>query len=196
MMGAARRGVERFKVSRDAIIVGALAVSLAALAGSTVMVLTVREQNARIRALTRGEDVIASIRHDRPELIEARASFLLGRDRKEEAQSLLDLSAASVDPATRSRMLFNHANARVRDAIDKIEKGQLDAAIPLVMLAKEQFRQALRLDPTAWDIKHNYDVAMRLVRDFPGYETEAEDAPPDAPKQLWTDLPGVPKGEP
>ena len=63
-------------------------------------------------------------------------------------------------------------------------------------LAKDDYRLALRLDPTAWDIKFNFDVAMRIVRDFPGYEQEGEDVPPDAPKRLWTDLPGVPKGLP
>ena len=66
----------------------------------------------------------------------------------------------------------------------------------LTQLAKDEYRLALRLDPSNWDIKHNLDVAMRLVRDFPGYEGEAEEVPEDAPKNLWTDLPGVPRGLP
>jgi mxaK protein len=77
-----------------------------------------------------------------------------------------------------------------------IEGGALDKAIPLTKLAKDDYRRALSLDPDFWDAKFNFDVAMRLVRDLPGYEQEGEEAPPDAKTRLWTDLPGVPRGLP
>jgi mxaK protein len=126
----------------------------------------------------------------------ARAAFLLARDRRDEAQALLDASSSIKDTNLRARLIYNHANALIRDAIAAVERADHDKAIPLTRLAKDEYRLALRLDPEAWDTKYNYDVAMRIVRDFPGYDQEGEDLPPDAPKRLWTDLPGVPKGLP
>jgi mxaK protein len=93
-------------------------------------------------------------------------------------------------------MLSNMANARMRAAVAAIEKGNLDKAIPLVALAKSEYRSALRLDPVHWDAKYNFDVAMRLVRDLPQAVGEDEQKPLETPEKLWTDLPGVPKGLP
>jgi mxaK protein len=156
----------------------------------------VRRDNAIIAALRNGDDMAVDVRKASGEVLLARSHFLLKRDRWEEAQSLLDSSSAIVDPKLRARLLYNHANARIREAIAAVGRSNLDKAIPLTRLAKDEYRLALRLDPTAWDIKFNYDVAMRIVRDFPGYDQESDDVPPDAPKRLWTDLPGVPKGLP
>jgi mxaK protein len=174
----------------------ALVASLAALGALTWRIQEVRRDNATIAALKAGDDIAVDARTASGEVLMARLSFLLGRDRREDAQALLDASSGLADPKLRARLLYNHANARVRDAIAAVERGDTDKAIPLTRLAKDEYRLALRLDPEAWDIKYNYDVAMRIVRDFPGYEKEGEEVPPDAPKRLWTDLPGVPKGLP
>lgn len=174
----------------------ALVASLAALALLTLRIAEVRRDNATIAALKAGDDVPVDLRAASGEVLFARSEFLLQRDRDEEAQTLLDVSSSISDARLRARLLYNHANARIRDAMVAIERGDQDRAIPLTRLAKDEYRLALRLDPGAWDIKYNYDVAMRIVRDFPGYEIEGEEVPPDAPKRLWTDLPGVPKGLP
>jgi mxaK protein len=156
----------------------------------------VRRDNATIAALRQGDDVGVKAHKASGEVLIARSHFLLKRERWEEAQNLVDSSAVISDPKLRARLLYNHANARVRTAIAAVGRSDLDKAIPLTRLAKDEYRLALRLDPTVWDIKYNFDVAMRIVRDFPGYEQQGEDVPPDAPKRLWTDLPGVPKGLP
>lgn len=181
---------------RTAMLAAALILSVGALAALTWRIHEVRRDNATIAALKNGDDIAVEARTAAPEVVIARSAFLLQRDRREEAQSLVDASAAINDPKQRARLLYNHANARIRDAIAAVERGDNDKAIPLTRLAKDEYRLALRLDPEAWDIKYNFDVAMRIVRDFPGYEQEGEDLPPDAPKKLWTDLPGVPKGLP
>jgi mxaK protein len=184
------------KKVRTVALVTALIASLIGLGASSWRLYEVRHDNATIAALRRGDDVPVEARGASGEVLVARSHFLLNRDRLEEAQSLVDSSAVISDPRLRARLLYNHANARVRTAIAAVERSDLDKAIPLTRLAKDEYRLALRLDPTAWDIKYNFDVAMRIVRDFPGYEQEGEDVPPDAPKRLWTDLPGVPKGLP
>lgn len=183
------------KVRLPALVV-ALAASVAALAALTWQIIEVRRDNATIAALKAGEDIPVDLRKASDEVLFARSEFLIARDRREEAQALLDASSSMDDPKLRARLLANHANARIRSAIAFVERGDQDKAIPMTRLAKDEYRLALRLDPEAWDIKYNFDVAMRIVRDFPGYDQEGEDIPPDAPKRLWTDLPGVPKGLP
>jgi mxaK protein len=174
----------------------ALVAAVSALAVLAWRIVEVRRDNATIEALKAGEDVPVDPRTAAGEVLIARSKFLLERDRREEAQALLDASSSMTDAKLRARLIYNHANARIRDAIAAVERADHDKAIPLTRLAKDDYRLALRLDPTAWDIKYNFDVAMRIVRDFPGYEQEGEDVPPDAPKRLWTDLPGIPKGLP
>lgn len=181
---------------RSFALAAALLAALAAVALISWRLYEVRRDNAAIAALKAGEDVGIDLRTASDELLMARSAFLLARDRHEDAQALLDTSSSMTDPKLRAKLLYNHANARVRDAMERIQRGEMDKAVPLTRLAKESYRLALRLDPEAWDIKHNYDVAMRMVRDFPGSEAEDEEVPPDAPKRLWTDLPGVPKGLP
>ncbi len=151
-------------------------------------------QNAALKAIAAGEDMAVGPA-DGGGLVVARARFLDRRDRTDEAQVLIDEALPRLPPDLRAAVLYNHANALIDRAIDRIERGDLDRAIPLVNLAKDGYRRALRLDPGNFDLKHNYDVAMRLVRDFPpgGMEGEDETA---TPKKLWTDLPGIPKGLP
>ncbi|MGE0022615.1 MAG: hypothetical protein AB7S70_03165 [Hyphomicrobium sp.] len=174
----------------------ALVASIGALAALTWRVYEIHRDNAIIAALKAGDDIAVDPRSASDEVLVARSAFLIARDRREEAQALLDASSVMADPKLRARLVYNHANARIRDAIAAVERGDNDKAIPLTRLAKDEYRLALRLDPEAWDTKYNLDVAMRIVRDFPGYEQEGEELPPDAPKRLWTDLPGVPRGLP
>ncbi len=185
-----------WRKARTAALAIALVASLATLATLTWRIRDIHSDNALITALAAGDDIAVTPRAASDEVLIARSAFLLARDRRDEAQALLDVSSAMIDPKLRARLLYNHANARIRDAIAAVERGNTDAAVPITRLAKDEYRLALRLDPAAWDIKYNFDVAMRIVRDFPGYETEGEEPPPDAPTKLWTDLPGVPKGLP
>jgi mxaK protein len=189
--------VDAVKKVRTAALATGLIAAVVALAVLGWRIYEIRRDNAIIAALAAGDDVPVDGRRASDEVLVARSHYLLKYDRWEEAQSLLDATASSMsDPRLRARLLYNHANARVREALDAVGRSDIDKAIPLTRLAKDEYRLALRLDPFAWDIKHNYDVAMRIVRDFPGAEQEDEDVPPDAPKRLWTDLPGVPKGLP
>ena len=183
------------KVRTLALALGLIA-SVAALAALTWRINEVRRDNDTIEALMAGEDVPIESRRASDEVLLARSAYLLQRDRDEEAQELLDTSSNMDDPKLRARLLYNHANDRIRQALAAVGRGDFGKAIPQTNLAKDEYRLALRLDPEAWDIKHNFDVAMRIVRDFPGGEVEGEEAPPDAPKRLWTDLPGVPRGLP
>ncbi|MFS8036629.1 hypothetical protein ACI7BZ_06610 [Xanthobacter sp. AM11] len=126
----------------------------------------------------------------------ARAHFLMIRDRLDEAQPLVDRIARTGEPAIAVAALYDLANARLALAISHLERMQIDPAVPQVRLAKAAYRAALTRDPGFYDGKYNLDVAMRLVRDFPQIEGSAQDETQEAPKRLWTDLPGLPRGLP
>lgn len=196
MSAFGKRMARALLAARTPLLMVLLVASLAAFAVSSWQLRQARRQNEIIRALVAGRDVAVDARTASDDALVARGLLLLQHDRMEEAQVLLRAVSARASAKVRARMLYNHANALVRLAIAAVEKGELDKPVALVALAKDQYRQALRIEPDAWDVKHNYDVALRLVRDFPGSEQEGEEPPPDGAKQLWTDLPGVPKGLP
>lgn len=153
-------------------------------------------QDRIIEDLAAGRDVPVDLASASDAVLLARAYYLLVRDRLDEAQTLVDVSAPRMDAGARATLNYNLANARVRLAIGAIEQGTLDRAIALVNLAKASYRQTLRIAPSSWDARYNLDVAMRLVRDLPLGEDVEDDKPKEKPKELWTDLPGTPKGLP
>lgn len=154
-----------------------------------------QRDNAFIAALEAGQDIATSA-EDPGALIYARLVFLIRRDRLEEAQPLVNQLVQQPDPRLAAEALYTMGNGRLRLAIEHLGVNHIDAATPLVRLAKQNYRQALEIKPDFWDAKFNLDVAMRLVRDFPQVDTSGEDIPPEAAKRLWTDLPGLPKGLP
>ncbi|HXF76269.1 MAG TPA: hypothetical protein VNN13_09280, partial [Methylomirabilota bacterium] len=117
--------------------------------------------NAAVAALLAGHDLAVDPERASPSVLFARFDYLLERDRTEEAQMLLDQANFRADQVTRIAMLYNMANARLRQTFAAIDKGDFEAATSLVGLAKEDYIAALRLDPGAWNVKYNLDVAAR-----------------------------------
>ena len=190
------RAVTLLAAARGLILWAVLALSTATVVAAVGLILWRQDINAKITELGAGKDVTVDVASAPPALLEARADFFLTRDRIAEAQPFLDQAALAAGPAERVRMLYNMANTRLRTAVGAIQQGQFDQATPQIALAKAEYRSALRLDPGNWDARYNLDVAMRLVRDLPRDAGEDADANVEEPAQLWTDLPGVPKGLP
>lgn len=152
------------------------------------------QDNAAIRGLADGQDL--ALRKDAdPRAIHARILFLAWRGKLAETQELL---SRMVDgpPDLQSDARFAIANARMRFAYDHIEGGRFEDATPEIELAKTAYREALRAEPGNRDAKVNLELAMRLVRDLPRPLAEGEEDPNNQPRQLWTDLPGMPRGAP
>jgi mxaK protein len=152
-------------------------------------------QNKAITRLAVGFDVPVALESN-PRLLLARAHFLLVRDRIDEARSIVEHIVEAGERDIAAAALYDLANARLRLALDHLERNEIDPAVPQIRLAKDAYRRALGFDPDFWNAKYNYDIAMRLVRDFPQIETLPEDPPPNAKKRPWTDLPGLPQGLP
>jgi mxaK protein len=133
-----------------------------------------------------------------PEVLLMRAHYLLRHARLEEAQGLGDSPSLREAPAIRAAIYYNLANARIRQATSMMTRQQNDRAVSMISLAIEEYRQALRLKPDDWDIRYNFDYAMRMVRDLPRLQLEQEGELERRPsrKQNWTDLPSLPKGLP
>jgi mxaK protein len=151
--------------------------------------------NGNIRALIDRHDMPIDVRRAQPQEVLARINESVRRDKIDDAQAVLSSSEAKLPASVRAAALYNIANARTALAGEAVRKGELDAAAAQINLAKSEYRLALKLDPENWDARYNIDVAMRVVRDLPQADNP-ETTSPDAPKKLWTDLPGIPKGLP
>ncbi|MFG1417675.1 hypothetical protein V5F38_09055 [Xanthobacter sp. V0B-10] len=173
----------------------AMLAALAALVVLGLRIFTHMRGNADIAALAAGRDLPVAT-DAAPRLLLARAHFLMVRDRLDEAQPLVDLLARRDQGPLAVAGLYDLGNARLARAIAHLERMEIDPAVPQVRLAKAAYRAALARAPDSWNAKYNLDVAMRLVRDFPELDREPKDEPQQAPKRVWTDLPGLPKGLP
>lgn len=151
--------------------------------------------NSNIRMLVGRQDVPIDVKRAHPQEILARIDESVRRDHIDDAQAILSSSAAILPPSVRAAALYNIANYRTLLAAESVRKGDIDSAAALINLAKSEYRLALKLDPENWDARHNLDIAMRVVRDLPQADNP-DLSSPDAPKKLWTDLPGIPKGLP
>ena len=151
--------------------------------------------NTAIAELEAGRDIAVPPDAADPLLV-ARIKFLAFRDRLGETEPLLETldSRRSADASARARYIV--ANARIREAFRLIERSELDKAGPQVTLARQDYRRALQARPDFWDAKFNFDVASRLIRDFPEFDRKFGDELKAEPKQIWTDIPGQPRGGP
>jgi mxaK protein len=74
--------------------------------------------------------------------------------------------------ALKEAALYDLGNLHLREAM-KNGPGDAGAALPLVELAKQSYRDALRMDPTDWDARYNLERALQLAPEID------EDAPDD-----------------
>lgn len=198
-----RRGGLRWRwwIGRAGAVYGALLIvltmlSIAGLALSAFDVWRQARANAVIAGLNAGRDIEVGTDAS-PPLLFARGQFLVKREEFDAAYPLLDaLSRRAPNSRERGALLYDLANARLRAAYELARRNRVTDAVPLVNLAKDELRAALRIAPSDWNYKHNLDVAMQLVRDFPASaQTETEEKP-ESPEELWTDLPSRPGGLP
>ncbi len=186
----------RFRGLLGTALLGAIALIAFALAAvSLLQVWGDKSANALIRGLAAGRDLEIPAEAP-PELIHARARFLMSHARLEEGEGLVQAMQRTGNEEMLARLYYDVANARLRAAFRGVEDRDIDEAAPHVRVAKDTYRRALALTPANIDAKVNLDLAMRLVRDFPEFGGEGVEDPKTKPKNLWTELPGTPKGLP
>lgn len=67
---------------------------------------------------------------------------------------------------------FNRANINLREALTMTDSDARQ--IPLIELAKQDYRSALLLQPDMWDARYNLEVALRVVSEDPAIDGDFE----------------------
>ena len=81
---------------------------------------------------------------------------------------------------------FNSANLLLREAVMLRAGAEPGKAIPLIELAKEIYREILRVDPQYWDARYNLERAQRLLPDPEESDQEPLAARPEAERAATT----------
>jgi mxaK protein len=85
-------------------------------------------------------------------------------------------------PAMQADIRYNLANLYLRRALQHREDGADDLALPLVELAKENYREVLREDSRHWFAKYNLELALRIAPDTELEAAEEERNPEHNPR--------------
>lgn len=153
--------------------------------------------NADIAELLGGHDIAPErLAAASPQVLLARAVYFVRHERYGDALELLNLLETRGDGAFRADVYYNQGNLQLAQALDRVEKSEMDQARVFAELAKEAYRRALSLAPGHWDAKYNLEVAMRLMPEMDRVSPADDEAPAAESKRLWTGLPGFPRGLP
>jgi len=186
-----------FKSIQHGLIWMALAFCIGTLIFNAGEMMSIHNDNELIDQLVSGKDVdVSKVISGKPELRLARALYLKQKHRYDEALSTLSLIMEQGDQAFRAKVRYNLGNLYLQQAMNHVETMKMNEALPLVDLAKQAYRQALALDSQDWDSKYNLEVAMRLLPEMDRINSGNEEDPKKQATQLWTTVPGFPRGLP
>lgn len=156
----------------------------------------IQRENRWLAMLTDGHDVaVEALASAAPQVRLARAVYLHDRQRYDEALDTLSLLIDLPDRRLQVQSRYNLGNVYLNRAMAEIDAGRVDQAIPLLNLAKQAYRRALTLDSRFWDAKYNLELAMSLLPEFDRIGDRQNDDNTQ-PAQLWTSVPGFPRGLP
>jgi len=109
---------------------------------------------------------------DDPRARFAHAGVLNRQEKNNEALEELTGVLGEADLSLQSLAYFNRGNINLREAL-KLTSSD-GRQIPLVELAKQDYRSALALDSTMWNARYNLEVALRVVPEDPDNNDEFE----------------------
>jgi len=174
----------------------ALAAGLAAFIYCTGALYGIHRDNDLIRQLSSGKDVaVNNVISGKPELRLARAFYFKRKHRYDEALSTLSLIMDKGDRNFQAKVRYNLGNLYLEQAVQQALAMNINEALPLLGLAKQAYRQSLALNSGDWDAKYNLEVAMRLLPEMDRVDMP-DDEPTQQKSQLWTTVPGFPRGLP
>ncbi|HPH06906.1 MAG TPA: hypothetical protein PL131_13630 [Methylotenera sp.] len=139
-----------------------------------------------------------------PDAVFADASYWVKHKDTEKALKLYALATSSKDINIRKVAHYNMANVYLRQANQTLsDKGleEWDKVTPLLAIAKESYREALRLDPHWMEAKYNYELVLRLAPIIESskssrQEENDEEITQETPPEGWPAIPGFPRGMP
>ena len=92
-------------------------------------------------------------------------------------------------PDLRRLALYNLGNLYLREAIRGTSE-ESTPALPLIELAKQSYRDLLRIDPGFWDARYNLERALWLAPEIEDPVLDVEEVP-DAEDRTMSTLPGA-----
>ena len=110
-------------------------------------------------------------------------------------QAINRYGALSADTALGLAARYNAANLLLRQALDLHQQQRPGQALALVELAKEGYRQVLRVDSENWPARYNLERAQRLLPD-PEAEPDDSNQAPLAAERSATTMRGYSPGLP
>ena len=175
------------------LLLGSLVMSFVQLWG----VYRIHRQNQWMVELTNGHDItVDNLVTSAPEVRLARSVFLRQKNRYNEALDTLSLIVSQGNNELQTLSRYNLGNVYLAQAMVEVEAGRVNQAMPLLSLAKQAYRQALTYDSHFWDAKFNLELAMHLLPEFDRISNGQLDDNQSQPSQLWTTVPGFPRGLP
>lgn len=95
----------------------------------------------------------------------AQAFYAIEQDNKQRALGLLTHVITTDDAALKASAHFNRGNINLRQA--QLLQLEDPKKIPLIELAKQDYRTALLLKPDLWDARYNLEIALNIVPEEP-----------------------------
>lgn len=175
----------------------ALLASLLLAATQLLAVYRIHRENQWLAELQQGQDIaIDNVVTATPAVRLARAVYLREKQRNSEALDTLSLIVGLGDAHLQAQSRYNLGNVYLAQALAEVAAERINQAMPLLTLAKQAYRQALALDSQFWDAKFNLELAMKLLPEFDRISPSDPDDDAAQPSQLWTTVPGFPRGLP
>lgn len=134
----------------------------------------------------------------------ADAVYWARHGKNEKSIKLYAEAASSLNINTRKNANYNMANLYLREANKLLEiRGfaAWDEVTPLLAMAKEGYREALRLDPGWLNAKYNYELVLRIaptIESATSRQKPEDDEKKDTEEvpEGWPSIPGFPRGMP
>ena len=146
-------------------------------------------QGLRLHRAARINDAIANVATVDANAAEARFARASALAESGDAGAALEIYKALIrgDRADLKRAaLYNVGNLHLREAM-KSGPDEAARSLPLIELAKQSYRDLLRMDPSDWDARYNLERALQLA---PEVEETAANEPPEPPQRAFSTAPG------
>jgi mxaK protein len=164
---------------------GSAALACALLAGFNLVALTRAERVNRAITTTASDSSDPEV----PEARFARAIALAGAGQVDAAIKAYKEQIQGPRPDLKLRALYNLGNLYLREATRGASE-ESTPALPLIELAKQSYRDLLRIDPGFWDARYNLERALWLAPEIEDPVLDVEDVP-DAEDRTMSTLPGA-----
>lgn len=139
-------------------------------------------QDRRVNAMLARNEIALVAQRDTVRGRLARAYRLHASGKLGEAVTAYGAIALESEPELRSVQLFNLANIFLERAVELERSDEIQSAVSLVELAKQNYREILARDPLHWDARFNLSRALQMLPDVAAVDYENERNPERSPQ--------------